>query len=232
MPSNDRKRIRGGGREDFNWAEEVRELGRGVGGLAGTTDGVRDSGRGETNDELRLGSTRGKMPKVKTHSVLAVVKGYERGNKVFGERFMNSIRSDCQDAIANNFLGVGVEVAGYTLTCISGKNSDLNPSFGGFRKVISCSEERPNWQRLHVAEWKREVRVLEFKIHGCSEVRLQTSIQSKVIGILWKVGGNRRRRGGNGSCCPAASGTSGWLLFELELLDCHNTYELTLIRIR
>ena len=62
-------------------------------------------------------------------------------------------------------------------------------------------------------------------------VRLQTSIQSKVIGILWKVGGNRRRRG-NGSCCPAASGTSGWLLFELELLGCHNTYELTLIRIR
>ena len=61
--------------------------------------------------------------------------------------------------------------------------------------------------------------------------RLQTSSQSKVIGILWKVGGNRRRRG-NGSCCPAASGTSGWLLFELELLDCHNTYELTLIRIR
>ena len=61
--------------------------------------------------------------------------------------------------------------------------------------------------------------------------RLQTSIQSKVIGILWKVGGNRRRRG-NGSCCPAASGTSGWLLFELELLGCHNTYELTVIRIR
>ena len=35
---------------------------------------------------------------------------------------MNSIRSDCEDAIANNFLGVGVEVAGYTLTCVSGKN--------------------------------------------------------------------------------------------------------------
>ena len=55
---------------------------------------------------------------------------------------MNSIRSDCEDAVANNFLGVGVEVAGYTLTCISGKNSGLNPSFWGFRKVISCSEER------------------------------------------------------------------------------------------
>ena len=46
---------------------------------------------------------------------------------------MNSIRSDCEDAIANNFLGVGVEVAGYALTCISGKDSGL------------------------VAEWKREV---------------------------------------------------------------------------
>jgi len=57
------------------------------------------------------------------------------------------------------------------------------------------------------------------------DYRLQTSIQTKVIAILWKVGGNRRRRGS-----PAASGTSGWLLFELELLDCHNTHELTLIR--
>ena len=65
---------------------------------------MRDSGRGETDDELsRLGSTRGKMPKVKTHSVLAVVKGHERGNKVFGERFMNSIRGDCEDAIVDNF---------------------------------------------------------------------------------------------------------------------------------
>ena len=111
--------------------------------MAGTTDRVRDSGRGETNNELRrLGSTRSKMPKVKTHSLLAVVKSHERSNKVFGERFMNSIRSYCEDAIANNFLGIGVEVARYTLTCIGGENSDLNPSFWGFRKVISCSEER------------------------------------------------------------------------------------------
>ena len=104
---------------------------------------MRDSSRGETNDKLsRLGSTRGKMPKVKTQSALAVVKGHERGNQVFVERFMNSIRGDREDAIANNFLGVGVEVAGYTLPCISGKNSNLNPSFRGFRKVISCSKER------------------------------------------------------------------------------------------
>ena len=63
------------------------------------------------------------------------------------------------------------------------------------------------------------------------QVPLQASVQSKVIGILWKVGGNRRRRS-NGSCCSAASSTSGLLLFEHELFDCHNTYELTLIRIR
>ena len=103
---------------------------------------MRDSGRGETNDELRgLRSTRDKMPKVKTHSVLAVVKGHERGNKVFGERFMNSIRSDSEDAIANNLLGIGIEVARYTLTGVGGENSDFNPSFWGFRKVISCREE-------------------------------------------------------------------------------------------
>ena len=64
---------------------------------------------------------------------------------------MNSIRGDCEDAIANDFLGVGVEIAGYTLTCISGKNSNLNPSFRGFREVISCRKERePDWLRLHV----------------------------------------------------------------------------------
>ena len=120
--------------------------------LAGTTYRVRDSSRGEANDKLsRLEWARGKMPKVKTHSALAVIKGHERGNKVFVKRFMNSIRGDCEDAIANNFLGVGVEVGGYTLTCISGKNSNLNPSFRGFREVISCSKkERPDWQRLHV----------------------------------------------------------------------------------
>ena len=45
---------------------------------------------------------------------------------------MNSIRSDSEDAVANNFLSVGVEIAGYTLSCISGKNSGFNPSFWGF----------------------------------------------------------------------------------------------------
>ena len=132
------------------------------------------------------------MPKVKTHSLLAVVKSHERSNKVFGERFMNSIRSDCEDAIANNFLGVGVEVARYTLTCTSGENSDLNPSFWGFRKVISCSEERgqvghgcmyiiqveATWEGEAWIMWSSVggrveaggLRVLEFKIQGCSEV--------------------------------------------------------------
>ena len=42
---------------------------------------------------------------------------------------MNSIRSDCEDAIADDFLGVGVKVARYTLACVSGKNSNLDPSF-------------------------------------------------------------------------------------------------------
>ena len=113
--------------------QRCKSKGRGVGGLAGTTNWVRDRGRGETNDELRrLRSTRSKMPKVKTHSMLAIVKGHERGNKVFGERFVNSIRSDSEDAVANNFLSVGVEIAGYTLSCISGKNSGFNPSFWGF----------------------------------------------------------------------------------------------------
>ena len=102
--------------------QQCKSKGRGVGGLAGTTNWVRDRGRGEANDELRrLRSTRSKMPKVKTHSMLAIVKGHERCNKVFGERFVNSIR-----------LSVGVEIAGYTLSCISGKNSGFNPSFWGF----------------------------------------------------------------------------------------------------
>ena len=123
--------------------EGRKSRGRGVRGVAWTTYGVRDCSRGETNDKLsRLGSTRGKMPKVKTHSALAIVEGHKCGNKVFVEWFMNSIRGDCEDAIANDFLGVGVKVAGYTLTCIGGKNSNLNPSFRGFREVISCRKER------------------------------------------------------------------------------------------
>ena len=55
--------------------ERYESQGRGVGGLAGTTNGVRDSGRGETNNELRrLGSTRSKMPKVKTGLCLRLSK--------------------------------------------------------------------------------------------------------------------------------------------------------------
>ena len=90
---------------------------RGVRGLAGTTDRVRNSGRGETDNELGTqGSTRSKMPKVKTHSLLAIVESNERSNQVFGKRFVNSIRSDSEDAIADYLLSIGVEVAGYTLT--------------------------------------------------------------------------------------------------------------------
>ena len=55
--------------------QRCKSKGRGVGWLAGTTNWVRDRGRGETNDELRrLRSTRSKMPKVKTHSMLALSK--------------------------------------------------------------------------------------------------------------------------------------------------------------
>ena len=72
------------------------------------------------------------MPKVKAHSVLAIVKGHQRSNKVFRERFVNSKRSYREDAVANDFLSVGVEITGYTLSGISGKNSGFNPSFWGF----------------------------------------------------------------------------------------------------
>ena len=82
------------------------------------------------------------MPNVKTHSALTVIKGHKRGNKIFRERFVNSVRNYGEDTIANNFLGVGVEIAWDTFTCISRENSNLNPSFGGFGEVISSSKER------------------------------------------------------------------------------------------
>ena len=48
-------------REVHCWAEEGTRAGRNY-------RWGEESGRGETNDELsRLGSTRGEMPKVKTH---------------------------------------------------------------------------------------------------------------------------------------------------------------------
>ena len=120
----------------------MQEKARGVGWLAGTTNWMRDRGRGETNDELRrLRSTRSKMPKVKAHSMLAIVKGHKRGNKVFGERFVNSIRSDSEDA-ANNFLSVGVEITGYTLSCISGKNTALIHPLGDFGRSSAVARPR------------------------------------------------------------------------------------------
>ena len=57
---------------------------RGGRGLARTTNGVRDSARGETNDKLRRQRTpRSKVSKVETHSLLAVVESNERNDKVF-----------------------------------------------------------------------------------------------------------------------------------------------------
>ena len=122
--------------------KRYKSQGRGVRGLAGTTDRVRDSGRGETNNELgRQGPTRSKMPKVKTHPLLAVVESNERSDQVFGKRFVNTIRSDSEDPTTDYLLSIGVEVAGYTLTCIGRENRDFNPSFWGFRKVISSRKE-------------------------------------------------------------------------------------------
>ena len=173
---------------------------------------MRDSSRGETDDELSgLGSTRGKMPKVKTHSVLAVVKGHERGNKVFGERFMNSIRGDCEDAIVDNFLCVGVEVAGYTLTCISGENSNLNPSFWGFRKVICGGQERGQICNscVYIIQVKRRFsNMRESSLENVVIVWWQSG-SGRFAGFrvqnprLLRGGGGRRRKKGNkvGSNC-------------------------------
>ena len=54
---------------------------------------------------------------------------------------MNARRRDGEDAIADYFLGSGVKVARYTLTCVGRENRDFNPSFWGFRKVIGSREE-------------------------------------------------------------------------------------------
>ena len=155
----------------------------------GTTDRVRDSGRGETNDELRrLGSTRGKMPKIKTHSVLAVVKGHERGNKVFGERFMNSIRSDCKDAIANNFLGVGVDIIQVEgLSNLGGRSLDNvvivwwqsgSGRFAGFRvqnpRLFRGSGGRRRKESKKISsncfDLSRKKRLTNFRIEGAEDL--------------------------------------------------------------
>ena len=163
--------------------------------MAGTTDRMRDSGRGETNNKLgRLGSTRSKMPKVKTHSLFAVVKSNERSNKVFGKRFVNSIRSDSEDAIANNLSGIGIEVARYTLTGVGGENSDFNPSFWGFRKVISCREEggQVGNSSMNVIQVERRFSHLGGR-----------SLDNVVIG--WRQSGSRRFAG----CSEVVEGGGG-----------------------
>ena len=119
------------------------------------------------------------MPKVKTHSLLAVVKGHERSDKVFGERFMNSIRSDCEDAIADNFLGVGVEIAGYTHTCICGENTRREARLATAAWILSrWKGDLATWEGGVWIMWSSfggrveagGLRVLENKIQGCSEV--------------------------------------------------------------
>ena len=139
-------------------------------------------------------TTRSKMPKVKAHSMLAIVKGHKRSDMVFEERFVNSIRSDSEDAVANNFLSVGVEIAGYTLSCTSGKNSGFNPSFWEFGMSSAARRKaRLATAACILSRWKGDLaileaevwtmcssvggrveagglRVLEFKIQGFSEV--------------------------------------------------------------
>ena len=57
---------------------------RGGRGLGRTTNRVRDSARGETNDKLRRQRTsRSEVSKVETHPVFAVVESNESNNKVF-----------------------------------------------------------------------------------------------------------------------------------------------------
>ena len=85
-----------------------------------TTDRVRDGSRGETNDELRrLRATRSKMSQIQTQSLLAVVKGNESNDKVFCKRFVNTMRSDSEDTIIDNFLSSGIEIVRDTLTGIA-----------------------------------------------------------------------------------------------------------------
>lgn len=81
-------------------------------GLSRTTDWVGYRTRGETNDELRrLGAPRSKMPQIKTQALLTVVKGNESNNKVVCKRFVNTMRSDSENTIIDNFLRSGIEIA-------------------------------------------------------------------------------------------------------------------------
>ena len=141
---------------------------------------MRDGSRGETNDKLgRWRSTWGIMSQVKTHPAPAIVEGHERGNEIFVERFMNSIRSDCEDAIANDFLGVGVKVARYTLACVSGKNSNLDSSFGGFRKIVSEERGQVGHGCVYIIQVERKFS----KLRGSN---------LKYMVILWAAGRSRR----------------------------------------
>ena len=97
------------------------------------------------------------MPQIKTQSLLAVVEGNKGNNKVFCKRFVNTTRNDSKDTIIDNFLSSGIEVARDTLTGISRKNGNFNPSFLGFRKIISSGEEGGEicYSSVNVIQMKR-----------------------------------------------------------------------------
>ena len=104
---------------------------------------MRNGGGGKTDNELRrIGSSGSKVTEIKTHPALTVIKGHKRGNEIFRERFMHSVGNYGENTVADNFLGVRVEIARNTLTGISGENSNFDPSFGRFGKIISVSKER------------------------------------------------------------------------------------------
>ena len=81
------------------------------------------------------------MPQIKTQALFTIVKGNESNNKVVVKRFMDTMRSDRENTIIDNFLRSGIEIARDKFTGIGRENGNFNPSLRGFRKIISSREE-------------------------------------------------------------------------------------------
>ena len=113
-------------------------------------------------------------------SLLTVVKGNESNNKVFCKRFVivNTMRSDSEDAIINNFLSSGIEIARDTFTGISRENGNFDPFFRGFRKIVSSGEEGGEIcdSSMNVIQMKR----------GASDLRGRELTYCHRVGAEWR----------------------------------------------
>ena len=126
---------------------------------------------------------------------------------------MDTPRNDREDTTIYNFLSSGVKVARYTLTGVSRKNGDFNPSFLGCRNVIGRSEEGGEvcHGSMNVIQMKRRASNLRRRELTYVIIEWRQSGGRRFTGLgvqdpgLFGASGRRRRKKGEEISCDNVS---------------------------